>query len=216
MKVWIFGLVERGSNQVILYPVADRREVTLVPVIERHVEPGSTIYSGGWSAYCNLNDRGFRHLTVIHKYAFKKVYRNVETGERISVHTNIIEETWQHAKMHFRRMACTRITQFEGHLAEIMWRSQAKGNVYVESFDLLRSVYTLEQPAEYMYRFPVFDTWSGGSIEDTIKPGISGAESKSESSQDEDSDTTLTSLDNSTDMESTLTQHSCGATGHSS
>ena len=113
-------------------------------------------------------------------------------------------------------MAGTRITQFEGHLAEIMWRSQAKGNVYVEFFDLLRSVYTLEQPAEYMYRFPVFDTWSGGSIEDTIEPGISGAESESESSQDEDADTTLTSLDNSTDMDSTLTQHSRGATGHSS
>ena len=81
MKVWIFGLVERRTNQVILYPVADRREVTLIPVIQRHVEPGSTIYSDGWSAYCNLNDLGYRHFTIIHKYAFKKMYRNVETGQ---------------------------------------------------------------------------------------------------------------------------------------
>ena len=136
--MWIFGLVERRTNQVILYPVADRREVTLIPVIQRHVEPGSTIYSDGWSAYCNLNDLGYRHFTVIHKYAFKKVYRNVETGQLVSVHTNKIEGAWTHAKMHFRKMAGTQITQFEGYLAEIMWRSQAKGIIYSEFFELLK------------------------------------------------------------------------------
>ena len=181
MKVWIFGLVERKSNQVILYPVADRREATLVPVIQRHVEAGSTIYSDGWSAYCNLNEFGYQHFTVIHKYAFKKTYKNTETGERISVSTNKIEGAWQHAKMHFRRMAGTRITQFEGHLAEIMWRSQAKGNLYEEFFKLLKSVFTLDKPPAYQYSSPVFDTWSGSSLEDTVQPGVSDAESMSES-----------------------------------
>ena len=119
MKVWIFGLVEKRSNQVILYPVSDRREVTLVPIIQCHMEAGSTIYSDGWSAYCSLNDYCYRHFTVIHKYSFKKVYKNVEMGEHVSVNTNKIEGAWMHEKMHFRRMARTRITQFDGQLAEI-------------------------------------------------------------------------------------------------
>ena len=149
MKVWIFGLVERKINQVILYAVADRREVTLVPVIQRHVDVGSTIYSERWSAYCNLNDLGYQHFTVIQKYAFKKICKNTETGEKISVSTNKIEGAWQHAKIHFRRMAGKRITQFEGYLKEIMWRSQAKGNLYEEFFNLLKSVFTLDKPPAY-------------------------------------------------------------------
>ena len=126
-------------------------------------------------------------------------------------------------RLHFRRMARTRITQFDGHLAEIMWRSQAKGNVYVEFFDLLRSVFTLEKPPEYMYQFPVFDTWSGGSLEDSIQPGDSGAESVSESEtsgnedcgQDLDPNNTLTSLASSTDLDRTLTDQPQGASGQS-
>ena len=33
-------MVERSSNTIILYPVNDRSEATLIPIIERHVEKG--------------------------------------------------------------------------------------------------------------------------------------------------------------------------------
>ena len=33
MKIWILGLVERSSNTIILYPVADRSAETLLPLI---------------------------------------------------------------------------------------------------------------------------------------------------------------------------------------
>jgi transposase-like protein len=153
--------VERESNQVILYPVSDRTETTLLPIIERHVEKGATIYSDGWSAYCPLNEMGYSHFTVLHKYAFKKSYINTATNEEVQVHTNRIEGAWKHAKDHFRRMAGTKIGQFEGHLAEIMWRAEAKANVYEAFFDLLRQVYPLNGPAHYHYSTPLFDTWSG-------------------------------------------------------
>ena len=41
---------------------------------------------------------GFQHLTIIHKYAFKKMFVNEETGELIEIHTNCIEGAWKHAK----------------------------------------------------------------------------------------------------------------------
>lgn len=153
-------MVERESNTLILYPVGDRTEETLIPIIQRHVEVGSTIYSDGWSSYCSLNDIGYEHFTVTHKYTFKKTYINTKTRQEVEVHTNRIEGAWKHAKDHFKRMSGTKINQFEGHLAEIMWRSAVKSNIYTSFFDLVKSVYPLDKPATYVYKTPLFDTWA--------------------------------------------------------
>ena len=104
MKIWIFGLVERASNSLILYPVSDRTADTLIPLVQRHVAPCFTIYSDGWRQDCNLNALGYRHFTVLHKYSFKKVYVKEGTEEKVTVHTNQIEGAWKHAKLHFRKM----------------------------------------------------------------------------------------------------------------
>ena len=37
LRIWVFGLVERDSNTILLYPVSDRKETTLLPLIQRHV-----------------------------------------------------------------------------------------------------------------------------------------------------------------------------------
>ncbi len=77
MKVWVFGIVERSSNRLLLFPVESRDAATLTKIIEKHVEKGSTIYSDGWSASGKLNELGYRHFSVIHKYAFSKKFKNV-------------------------------------------------------------------------------------------------------------------------------------------
>ena len=133
----------------------------MLPIIERHVEKGATIYNDGWSAYCPLYSLGYQHFTVSHKYSFKKTYVNQDTKEEVEVHTNRIEGAWKHAKDHFRKMSGTKITRFEGHLAEIMWRADVKLDIYEGFFRHLRSVYTLNGPPEYHYPTPLFSTWSG-------------------------------------------------------
>jgi transposase-like protein len=112
-------MVEKSTNSVILYPVKDRTADTLIPLIERHLEKGSTIYSNGFSAYFHLNDMGYRHFTVIHKYSFKKTYKNAGTGEIKVVHTNRIEGAWKHAKVYFRKMSGTKASQWEGHMVGV-------------------------------------------------------------------------------------------------
>ena len=59
----------------------------------------------------------------------------------MTVHTNRMEGCWKHAKEHFKRLSGTQLSQFEGHVAEVMWRSEVKGDVYDKFFDLVRSVY---------------------------------------------------------------------------
>lgn len=52
-------------------------------------------------------------------------------------------------------MSGTKINQFEGHLAEIIWRSAVKS-----FFDLVKCVYPLDKPATYMYKTLLFDPWA--------------------------------------------------------
>lgn len=95
MTVWVFGLVERATNRIILVPVDRRDADTLIPIIQKYVTPGSTIYSDGWSAYLPLNELGYQHFSVIHKQAYTKRYVNEATQE-VVVHTNTVEGAWAH------------------------------------------------------------------------------------------------------------------------
>ena len=88
-------------------------------------------------------------------------YFNQVSQEEVEVHTNRIECAWKHAKDHFRKMSGTKIIQFEGHLAEIMWRADVKLDHYEGFFRHLRSVNHLNGPPEYHYPTPFFSTWTG-------------------------------------------------------
>ena len=60
-RIWILGIMHRSTHRLILYPLDARDEATLIPLIARHVEKGSSIYTDGWHAYQSLNDRGNDH-----------------------------------------------------------------------------------------------------------------------------------------------------------
>lgn len=108
--------------------------------------------------YLNFLDIGYAHFTVTPKYTFKKTYINMKTRqkEEVHIHVNRIEGAWKHAKGHFKRMSETKINHFEGHLAEIMWRSAVKWDVYTSFFDLVKSVHPLDKPSTYKYMTPHF------------------------------------------------------------
>ena len=46
-------------------------------------------------------DMGYKHFTVLHKYSFNKVYKNVATGMEEVVCTNQIEGAWSMLKIIF-------------------------------------------------------------------------------------------------------------------
>ena len=70
--------------------VEDRSADTLIPIIKKHVLPGTIIISDCWKAYSKLEEEGFQHQTVNHS----KEFINKETG----AHTNTIESTWRAVK----------------------------------------------------------------------------------------------------------------------
>ena len=48
--VWIVVTLERSSKRIILYPVECRPQEVLVPLIDKHAEKGSCLYTDGWAA----------------------------------------------------------------------------------------------------------------------------------------------------------------------
>lgn len=79
MDLWHGG--ERQQRSSYLSSVWPYRRNPILPIIERHVEKGATIYSDGWLAYCKFNEAGYEHFTVIHKYYSKKTYVNTMTQD---------------------------------------------------------------------------------------------------------------------------------------
>ena len=99
-----------------------RDAVTLLPIIQGHVRPGTIIYSDQWSVYRRVGvlPNVSSHSTVNHSLHFK----DPVTG----VHTNNMESYWEHAKgklkkmkdastnsSHFTWMNFCRKTSTEGH-----------------------------------------------------------------------------------------------------
>jgi transposase-like protein len=50
--------------------VEKRDKTTLLRIIRDHVHIGSTIYSDEYKAYDSLNQEGYNHFTVCHKFNF--------------------------------------------------------------------------------------------------------------------------------------------------
>ena len=47
----MFGGIERGMGRCFMVPVADRKAETLIALIKKWIEPGTTIVSDCWKAY---------------------------------------------------------------------------------------------------------------------------------------------------------------------
>ena len=85
-NIWIFGLVEQGTNRLKLFPVDNRKQTTLTQIIQANIQTGSTIYSDGWAAYKCLPTLGYQHFVVEHKHGFKAIYRYSDRSVRRSTH----------------------------------------------------------------------------------------------------------------------------------
>ena len=93
--------------------VEKRDEATLLPLIQKHIAPGTTIISGCWKAYRNLE----KHRLVNYSKEFVS-----DEG----FHTNKIEGHWRQAKSKLSSFG-VRKSMFSSHLAEFLWRYENKG-----------------------------------------------------------------------------------------
>lgn len=125
---WVFGGICRDTGECFLFCVPDRTAATLLPLIQSHIRPGTTIVSDLWRAYGGIgNIPGFTHLTVNHSVNFV----DPTTG----AHTQCIERLWRTAKERNKRQNGTHRHLLDSYMCEFMWRRSNKcaGNLDVFS-----------------------------------------------------------------------------------
>ena len=112
---WVFGMVERGTGRALAFRLPNGTRETLVTgLVQKFVEPGTTIISDKFSPYFNLNSVGYIHLMVNHFKNFVDPY----TG----AHSNMIEGVWSQIKRKLKAMNGTVKSKLPSYLDEYNWR----------------------------------------------------------------------------------------------
>jgi transposase len=76
-KVPVFGLLKR-SGRVYTVMIPNARKTTLVPIMERMIQPNSIVYTDSFSSYDALDISSFHHIRINHSklFADKHNYSN--------------------------------------------------------------------------------------------------------------------------------------------
>ena len=61
-----------NKRKVFMIPVENRKEETLIPIIQQWIHPGSIIHSDCWKSYNKLSKIGYTHVTVNHSKRISK------------------------------------------------------------------------------------------------------------------------------------------------
>ena len=62
---WVFGGINKNKNWFAIL-VQNRKEETLLPLINQYIAPGSHIKLDLWKSYGNIKHNVYRHNTVNH------------------------------------------------------------------------------------------------------------------------------------------------------
>ena len=113
---WVLGIIDLdGGFRLEICPNNKRDKETLMALINKHVEKGTTIVTDCWKGYSGLSADGFAHLTVNHSYNFV----NPETG----ANTQKIESSWRPLRKKLTRGGVQR-EFLADHLCEYLWRRE--------------------------------------------------------------------------------------------
>jgi len=111
-KSLVFGIYQR-NGKVILFPVSDRKQDTLIPLIKLHTKKGSLYYTDDHTAYASLDLIG-KHQIVAHRM---EEYVREDTS-----HINGIEGFWSYAKTWLYHYRGVPKQYFHMYLKEIEFR----------------------------------------------------------------------------------------------
>ena len=117
---WVFGLADTSQKPALccMELVLRRDAATLLPIIQQHILPGTTILSDEWATYNRVAaiPQVAGHGIVNHSLHFV----DPATG----VNTQSVESYWNRVKIKFKRMMGVSSAQLALHLDEFMWRER--------------------------------------------------------------------------------------------
>lgn len=140
---WVLGMIEDDSEDLRLEVCPDnvRSAEVLVPIIQKHVEVGTTIHTDYWRAYDCLSQYGYVHKKVNHSDPDNPFV--AEDG----THTQRIESQWRAVKRQFRKNNYNSVGNFSDALYEYLWRrnvKKMKKDAFEEVMRAIRHVYKVK------------------------------------------------------------------------
>ena len=113
---WVSGGIDRDTRECFAITVGRRDALTLLPIIQQFILPGTTILSDQWAAYNNITScpEGYQHQTVNHSLHF--------VDPQTHAHTQNIENMWMCIKRKKKQQMGQHSGLLATHLAEFMWR----------------------------------------------------------------------------------------------
>ena len=139
-QIWIFGGIDTTTKEVFVVPVLSRQANLLIPVLQRHVLPGTTIISDLWSAHHRISDFGYIHQTVKHSRNFV----DPVTGANI----NTIQSLWSKVKNRNRMKCGTSHKLLVTYLSEYRWRRKYGTDPFTNIVKHIRSLYMVCDDAD--------------------------------------------------------------------
>jgi transposase-like protein len=109
----VFGIYCR-KGYVWAEIVSDVEAKTLLPLIQKKVKQGSTIYSDTWRGYTGIAAKGYVHRLVEHN---KEEFSNKKGS-----HINSLEGFWGYLKRNLTSKGGIRRERLPLYLAEYVWR----------------------------------------------------------------------------------------------
>ena len=118
----------------VMTMVTRRDAATLLPIINRHVRPGSIVWSDEWRAYSRVQQLApvTQHQSINHSIQFV----DPVTG----VHTQNVESYWNRVKTKFKRMKGVQESMLPSYLDEFMWRERHGRTANVALQSLCRDI----------------------------------------------------------------------------
>jgi len=134
-STWVLGIIDVHTRElrIEVCPGNRRDAKTLLAIIDKHVEAGTTVMTDCWRSYENLTAEGFNHLTVNHSCHFV----NPDTW----ANTQTIESSWRAMKRCICRGGVPK-EDLGNHLCEYLWQRDVKRrgvDFFVEMIKLLKS-----------------------------------------------------------------------------
>ena len=116
----MFGLADTSQTPALgfIQVIQQRDSVTLLPIIEEHIAPGTIMHSDEWKAYRRVSELPHvsSHEVVNHSMNF------VDLAS--SVHAQNIESYWNNGEQKLKRMKACRAYQLSSNVHEHMWRER--------------------------------------------------------------------------------------------
>jgi len=136
---WVFGGICRESNEIFLDLIPNRTSETLLSIVSRSIQYGTTIISDSWKGYSFLDEDSFPQPYLHESVNHSKNFINPETG----ANTQKEERLWRELKEKKKRMQGIPRDDVDLYLSEFWWKREMKlqrKDLFISSCEMLSQI----------------------------------------------------------------------------